>query len=211
MFVCLFICLFVCLFVYCLYACVCVCGWLCVQSFVCVFVWSVCVFAWLCVFLCLSLCARVALCVCACVWSRGRASICAVIPRIWGPLASLAAAVSAMCYVGGVCVACCRALFDKPEPGAGFVRLCCRGVAFQPAVRSHTKDLCGARNIGGGGSNCVLRRRFLRRFLRCADARLRGCVRAFYGAWRNQNTTATGKPTRHSATRQRHPKVCHTW
>ena len=134
----------------------------------------------------------------------------AIIQIVWGALASLAAA-SAMCYVGGVCVACCRALFDKPEPGAGFVRLCCRGVAFQPAVRSHTKDICGARNIGGVGSNCVLRRRFLRRFLRCADARLRGCVRAFYGAWRNQNTTATGKPTRHSATRQRHPKVCHTW
>ena len=95
-----------------------------------------------------------------------RSRSCAPIPRAQsyklhgGALASLALAVSAMCYVGGVCVACCRALFDKPELGASFVRVCCGVVAFQLAVPSHTKDLCGACNIGGKASICVLRRRF---------------------------------------------------
>ena len=83
----------------------------------------------------------------------------------WRARASLAVAVSAMCYVGGFCAARCRALLDKHKLGTSGVRLCGRAVAFQPAVRSHTKDLRGARNVGGGGPNGVLRLRFLRRVL----------------------------------------------
>ena len=45
-------------------------------------------------------------------------------------LARLAVVVSAMFHVGGFCVACCRALLDKPELGASLVRLCGRVVAF---------------------------------------------------------------------------------
>ena len=70
-----------------------------------------------------------------------------------------------MCYVGGFCAARCRALLDKHKLGTRVVRLCGRAVAFQAAVRSHTKDLRGACNIGGGGPNGVLRLRFLRRVL----------------------------------------------
>ena len=47
-----------------------------------------------------------------------------------GTLASLAVVVSAMFHVGSLCVACCRVLLDRPELGAGFVRLCGRVVAF---------------------------------------------------------------------------------
>ena len=47
-----------------------------------------------------------------------------------GTLARLAVVVSAMFHVGGFCVACCRALLDKPELGASLVRLCGRVVAF---------------------------------------------------------------------------------
>ena len=126
-------------------------------------------------------------------------------------LASSAVAVSVMRYVGGVCNACCRALLDKPQPGASFVRLCGRVVAFHPAVRSHTKGLCGACNIGGEDSNCVLRRRFLRRFSRYANARRCGCVRAFHVALRSQTTTATNKLKRHNTSRQRDPNAYHTW
>ena len=73
----------------------------------------------------------------------------AIIPMAWRARASLAVAVSAMCYVGGFCAARCRALLDKHKLGTSVVRLCGRAVAFQPAVRSHTKDLRGACNIGG--------------------------------------------------------------
>ena len=89
----------------------------------------------------------------------------AIIPMAWRARASLAVAVSAMCYVGGFCAARCRALLDKHKLGTSVVRLCGRAVAFQPAVRSHTKDLRGACNVGGGGPNGVLRLRFLRRVL----------------------------------------------
>ena len=85
------------------------------------------------------MCVRVALCVlCACVWSRGCASTCAVISRILGPLASLAAAVSVLFCVRIFWVACCRALLDIPELGESLMRMCGRAAALQPAARNHT-------------------------------------------------------------------------
>ena len=76
-----------------------------------------------------------------CVRAGGCASTCAVIPRIRAPLASLAAVVSGLFCIGIFCVACCRALLDKPELRESFRRLCRRAAAFQLVVRNHTKGM----------------------------------------------------------------------
>ena len=58
---------------------------------------------------------------CACAVVKLRSNLpCAIISRAWGRLQVW------RCVVGGSCVACCRALLDKPEAGASFVRPCGR-------------------------------------------------------------------------------------
>ena len=84
-----------------------------------------------------------------------------------GTLVSLAVAVSATFYVGGVCIARCLALLDKRELGESVLRLCGRAAEFQPAARNHTKGMGGAFKFGDGGFSHVLRRQFLERVLRC--------------------------------------------
>ena len=55
-----------------------------------------------------------------------------------GTLVSLAVAVSAMFYVGGFCIARCRALLVKQKLGGSCMRSCARAAAFQHAARNHT-------------------------------------------------------------------------
>ena len=76
-----------------------------------------------------------------CVRAGGCASTCAVIPRIRGQLASLAAVVSGLFCVGIFCVACYRALLNKPELRESFRRLCRRAAALQLGVRSHSAGM----------------------------------------------------------------------
>ena len=78
-----------------------------------------------------------------CVRAGGCASTCAVIPRIRGPLASFAAVVSGLFCICIFCVACCRALLDRPELRESFKRLCRRAAAFQLVARIHTTGMGG--------------------------------------------------------------------
>ena len=55
-----------------------------------------------------------------------------------GTLVSLAVAVSAMFYVGGFCIARCRALLDKQMLGGSCMRSFGRAAALQHAARHHT-------------------------------------------------------------------------